>query len=64
VPTALQSVMLAQFSALDSVQAKILGTPTATASTGKSTNAAAMKTAAPIVVMGAMGILGGAMVAM
>ncbi|KAF8860078.1 hypothetical protein BDZ45DRAFT_688720 [Acephala macrosclerotiorum] len=62
VPTALQSVMLAQFSALNSVQEKILGTPTST-SASKSTNAAAMRTAAPVM-LGAMGILGGAMVAM
>jgi hypothetical protein len=59
VPTALQSVLQAQFSALDSVEAKILGTPTPTTSSSKGN--AAMRTAAPAVVMGVMGVVGGAM---
>lgn len=54
MPTKLQSAMLAQFSVLDSVQAKILGTPT---STSASKNAAPMRTAG-LVMLGAMGVLG------
>jgi len=58
VPTKLQSVLQAQFSAYDSVEAKFLGTATSASSTATSKNAAAMRTAAPVMVMGVVGMVG------
>jgi len=58
VPTALQSVLQAQFSALDSAEAMVLGTPTPTPATSQNM---AMETGAPVIVMGVMGAVGGVM---
>jgi hypothetical protein len=64
VPTSLQSVLQAQFSALDSAELKILGTPTAGAGTSTSKGAGPRRTAPPAMLVGAVGLLGGAMAAM
>lgn len=56
-------MLQAQFSALDSAELKILGTPTAGASTSSSKAAGAMRTPPPVMIIGAMGLLGGAAMA-